>query len=36
MACELASSGDSEMTVAGRSKLTSASRIGSARSVPSP
>ena len=31
-----ASSGDSEITVAGRSKRSSASRSGSARSVPSP
>ena len=36
IACVDASSGDSEITVAGRSKRASASRSGSARSVPSP
>jgi hypothetical protein len=36
IACEEASSGDSEITVAGRSNLASASANGSARSVPSP
>ena len=36
IACDELSSGDSEITVAGRSKRPSASRSGSARSVPSP
>ena len=36
IACVDASSGASEMTVAGRSNRSSASRSGSARSVPSP